>query len=256
MEKQKSIAILTGATGGLGYAFLKELCKEKVDEIWAIGRNKKRLEELVKEFGIIIVSLCLDLTKTEDINKFKELLIAEKPNIDFLINNAGIAQMKPTKDFTENEIENIIDLNCKAPALLTNFCLPYMKGGSKIINVCSASAFQPVPYLNLYASTKAFERSYSRALNAELKPLGITVTAACPNWIDTNMLIKEINGKKVKFKGIVSPEKVAKKAISDAKRGRDMSVCSLYVKCQHLNVKLMPQKLTMKIWKKSVKKYL
>ena len=71
--------------------------------------------------------------------------------------------------------------NFKAPVLLTNICLPYMHKGSRIINVCSASAFQPTPYLNLYASTKAFERSYSRALNVELKPLGITVTAACPS---------------------------------------------------------------------------
>lgn len=70
------------------------------------------------------------------------------------------------------------------------------------------------------------------------------------------MLVKEIKGKKVAFKGMVTPEKVAKTAIKDAKKGKDMSVCSLYVKCQHLNVKFMPQKLTMKIWMRMIKKYL
>lgn len=70
------------------------------------------------------------------------------------------------------------------------------------------------------------------------------------------MLTKEINGKKVKFSGIVSPQRVAEKAIKDAKNGKDMSVCSFFVKCQHINVKLMPQKTTMKIWMKSINKYL
>ena len=70
------------------------------------------------------------------------------------------------------------------------------------------------------------------------------------------VLKKEIKGVKVKFHGIVSPGRVAAKALKDAKKGKDMSVCSLYVKCQHLNVKLMPQKLTMKLWLNSIKKYL
>ena len=256
MGGSKRIAILTGATGGLGYAFLKELNKYGYDEIWAIGRNINRLKDLVEEFGNIIVPLCIDLTKTDEISRLSDVLKDQNPKVYMLINNAGIAQMKQSKDLTVEEIEKTIDLNCKAPIILTNICLPYMQKGSKIINVCSASAFQPVPYINLYASTKAFERSYSRALNVELKSLGITVTAACPSWIDTDMLVKEINGKKVKFKGLISPEKVAKTAIADAKNGKDMSVCSLYVKCQHLNVKFMPQKLTMKIWTKSIKKYL
>ena len=67
------------------------------------------------------------------------------------------------------------------------------------------------PFINLYAATKAFEHSYSRALNVELKPMGITVTTVSPRWVDTNMLAKEANGKKNKFHGIVSPNIVAKK---------------------------------------------
>ena len=93
-------------------------------------------------------------------------------------------------------------------------------------------------------------------MNAELKARGITVTAVCPSWVDTDLLTKEIKGVKVKFHGIVSPGRVAAKALKDAKKGKDMSVCSLYVKCQHLNVKLMPQKLTMELWLNSIKKYL
>lgn len=252
----RKIAIITGATGGIGRIFVRELAKESIDEIWVIGRNETRLLELKKELGEKIIPICKDLTNDADILSFSDLLKEQDPSVLWLVNNAGVARMAPTADFSVTEIKQTIDLNCKAPAELINICIPFMKKGAKILNVSSASAFQPVPYINLYAATKAFERSYSRALNSELKPYGITVTAVCPSWVDTEMLTKNINGKKVRFPGIVKPEKVVKKALKDAKKGRDMSVCSLYVKCQHLNVKLLPQKLTMKIWLQSIRKYL
>lgn len=131
-----------------------------------------------------------------------------------------------------------------------------MKSGSNILNISSASAFQPNPYINLYAASKAFERNYSRALNVELETTGITVTAVCPGWVDTEMLSQENNGQKIKFLGIVTAERVVKTALKDAQKKRDMSVCSLYVKCQHLNVKLLPQRIVMKIWTNSIRKYI
>lgn len=252
----KKIAIVTGASGGMGQVFVRELAKETLDEIWIIGRNEQRLLALKNEFGERIIPVCKDLTKNEDILSFSDLLKKQNPSVMWLVNNAGIARMAPSKEFSYSEIEQTIDLNCKAPAVLINICIPFMEKGAKILNISSASAFQPVPFINLYAATKAFERSYSRALNAELKSFGITVTAVCPSWVDTDMLSKEINGKKVRFPGIAAPERVVEKALKDAKKGRDMSICSLYVKCQHLNVKLLPQRLTMKIWLHGIKKYL
>lgn len=140
--------------------------------------------------------------------------------------------------------------------MLTQLCIPYMGEESRILQISSASAFQPNPYINLYAASKAFERNYSRALNVELKGTGITSIAVCPGWIDTELLQKEINGKTVRFPGIVSAKRVVKQAIRDAKRGKDMSVCSLYVKCQHVNVKLLPQRWVMKLWMAGLGKYL
>lgn len=250
------IAIITGASGGMGQIFVRELVKEDLDEVWVVGRNEQRLLALQNEFGERIKPVCKDLTKKEDLLSFTDLLQSQNLSVRWLINNAGIARMAPSREFPSAEIGQTIDLNCKAPAVLINLCIPYMEKGAKILNISSASAFQPVPYINLYAASKAFERSYSRALNTELKPCGITVTAVCPSWVDTDMLDREINGKRVRFPGIVAPEKVVKKALKDAKKGRDMSICSLYVKCQHLNVKLLPQKLTMKIWMHGIKDYL
>ncbi len=253
--EEKRIAIITGATGGIGGEFVKVLMDEALDEIWIIGRNQKRLLELQQQYGDTIIPICADLTDTEGRLAIKGLL-SEEISISYLINNAGMAQMLPSKDFSTEELEKTILLNCSAPVVLINYCIPYMKQGSKIINVSSAAAFQPVPFLNLYAATKAFEHHYSRALYREMKPMGITVTAVSPGWVDTNLLSREINGRKVKFPGMVSPIKVAKKAVKDAKRGKDISICSVYVKCQHIIVKLLPHRFIMKIWMHSIKKYL
>lgn len=110
-----------------------------------------------------------------------------KPIVKYLINNVSLAKMGSYKEFTVEEIENTINLNSKAPAILSNLCISYMKKGSCILNISSAAAFQPNPYINLYAASKAFERSYFRALNVEAQSLGITVTVACPGWMYTDI---------------------------------------------------------------------
>lgn len=252
----KRIAIITGATGGIGREFVRQVSGYELDEIWAIGRNEVKLKELSDTYGEKIVLVTADLSEISGIEKVERMLAEQKPEVRFLINNAGIAKMAACQTFSQEEMIRTIDVNCKAPVLLCNLCIPYMKQGSNILNIASASAFQPNPYINLYAASKAFERNYSRALNVELEGTGITVTAVCPGWVDTELLPKELNGKKVKYPGIVTAERVVRTALKDAEKKRDMSVCSLYVKCQHMNVKFMPQRLVMKIWTGAIKKYI
>lgn len=253
---RKKIAIITGATGGIGKEFTRLLVKEDLDEIWVVARNQEKLDLLKVEYGERIIPVSKDLANTKDLCKIGELLEDTKPVVQYLVNNASLAKMGSYKDFTVEEIENTINVNCKAPVVLSNLCLPYMEKGSCILNISSASAFQPNPYINLYAASKAFERSYSRALNVEVASLGITVTAVCPSWVDTEMLTKTINGHEVRFPGMVTAKQVAEKAVKDTKKGKDMSICSLYVRCQHVNVKLLPHKIVMKIWMNGMKKYL
>jgi short-subunit dehydrogenase len=253
---EKKIAIVTGASGGIGKEITKLLILEEVDEVWAVARNQEKLIALKRELGDKIIIISKDLSITEELISIGKMLEEQKPVIAFLINNAGIAKMGNYDDFAVKEIEDTIKINCSAPTILCTLCIPYMKKESRILNISSASSFQPLPYLNLYAASKVFDRAYSRALNIELKKKGISVTAVCPSWVDTDLLKKEVNGEKVKFPGIVSPEKVAKKALKDAKRGKDMSVCTLYVKYLHLLAKILPQKLSMKLWVKQIEKYI
>lgn len=252
----KRIAIITGASGGIGKEFTKLLLQEEVDEIWAIARNQEKLTALRNELGDKIVSVSKDLSKSTELLSIREMLNDQKPVIAYLINNAGLARMGSYQDFPTEEIEDTIHINCSAVAILCSLCIPYMVKGSRILNISSASSFQPLPYLNLYSATKVFERAYSRSLNIELRGTGITSTAVCPSWVDTDLLIKELNGKTIKFPGIVTSERVAIKALRDAKRGKDMSVCSLYVKYQHMLAKLFPQKAVMNTWVRRINKYI
>ena len=131
-----------------------------------------------------------------------------------------------------------------------------MGEGSHIINMASQSAFQPDPYINLYASSKAFCYSYSRALNVELKPKKISVTVVCPGWIKTDLLETQRNGAAVKFPHLAEADAVVRKAMKDVKRGKDVSVYSLYVKWQRLLVKIFPHRIVMKAWMKGIQAYI
>ena len=159
-------------------------------------------------------------------------------------------------EFSQGEIETHIMTHCTAMALLCNYCIPYMQKGSHIINMASQSAFQPVPYINLYASSKAFVRSYSRALNLELKRTGITSIVACPGWIKTEILETERNGLQIHFPAIALPDAVALKILTDAKKGKEVSIYGFYVKCMHVLAKIVPHKLVMKTWLKQIKEYI
>jgi len=254
---KKRTAIITGASGGLGKEFVALMASEKIDEIWCVARNIQKFNMIKEEYGDKITPFSFDLSKPESITSIREILKKEQPVIAYLINNAGIGEdLSLYKELSLEKVNSIIQVNCNAVASLCTICIPYMQEGSRILNISSQSSFQPVPYLNLYAATKVFVRSFTRALNFELKEAGIFATAVCPGWIDTEMLPKTLNGKKVKYPGLVSPKRVAIEALSDAKKKKDMSVCTSYVKYMHLLSKIFPQKTIMKTWVKSIKKLL
>lgn len=253
----KKTAIITGASGGIGKEFVALTVNEDIDEIWCVARSADRLNALKAEYGEKIRALPLDLSKQESIAEIDKLLKSESINVAFLINNAGIGEkLGSYKELSLEKSYETIQLNCSTVTALCLVCIPHMQRGSRIINLSSQSSFQPVPYINLYASTKAFVTSFTRALNVELKGTGITATAICAGWADTDMLPLELNGKRVKYPGLVSPAIVAAQGLADAKKGRDMSVCTPYVKYMRFLSKVFPHKAVMKTWVKSIRGYL
>ena len=151
----------------------------------------------------------------------------------------------------------MIDLNCKALVAMSQLTIPYMKRGSKILQLDSLSAFQPVPYLNVYGSSKSFVLSYSRALNRELKTKGIRVMSVNPGWVKTEFFdhaTKSSNDAITYFNVMYDAKDVIKTAIRDLyHKKKDVSIHGFQIKVQVLLVKLLPHKIVMEIWMRQQK---
>ena len=247
------IAIVTGATGDIGEEFVKSLLSE-TDQVWAVGRSENKLTSLKEKYGDKIVPVRVDLSDRDDIFSFCEKIESEKPEIRYLVNNAGVAKMKPVSDFTLEEISDMLDINDKAATLICRACIPYMVKGSYILNVASASAFQPNPYITLYSASKAYLLSFTRSLNVENE--NITCTAVCPGWVDTKMLPKQCDGKDIRYPGMTPASKVVEVALKDCHKGKDVSVCSFYFRYMRFLSKVTPHSIAMKMWVKAIRQYI
>lgn len=250
----KKIAIITGASSGMGRDFVTALDRdEKFDEIWVIARRAERLEILRDALRAPLRVLPMDLTAADSITRLCAQLEADKPNVAVLVNASGFGKFGRHDAFSLEETLGMIDLNCRALVAVTEVTLPYMQKGGRIYQLGSLSSFQPVPYLNVYAASKAFVLSYSRGLNVELKPRGIRVMAVCPGWVKTEFFDRAETGEKktvTYFNRIYESADVVKRALRDMKLGRDVSILGLPVRNQVRAVKLLPHKLIMSVWMK------
>lgn len=252
---KKRIAIVTGASGGLGKEFVRQMLQENLDEIWVVARNGAKLEKLRQECGDTVIPVTGDLSVPEGVHTVCGKLKEREPVVSYLINNAGTGKMETYAESSASEIERTIYLNCTAVALLSHACIPYMEAGSHIVNVASQASFQPLPFLTTYAATKAFVRNFTRALNVELRDKKIVATAVCPGWIKTDLLPNFSKGKSPEFPGQVTAASVATKAMKDVKKGRDMSVKTLNVKFLHVLAKIFPQRFACRVWLWYMKRY-
>ena len=244
------IAIVTWASSGLWKIFVDNLIKEKdLDQIRVLARSKDKLNELKTQYWDKIVPYTIDLSVHDEIIKFSKKLKKEKYEIKYLVNNAWYGKFWASDEIPLEDSLNMIDLNIKAVVSMCYICTPFMHKWDHIINIASVASFQPLPYMNDYAATKAFVKSYSRALNQELKKSWISVTAVCPIWMKTNfMKVGDIWLKKAPtvYKPTVDPEKVVKKAILDAKKWKDISLYSRYSKWMRFLSSILPDKWLMK----------
>ena len=250
------IAVITGASSGMGREFVIQLCQEKqFDEVWVIARRTDRLESLRNEVNTKIRPISLDLTKEESIREYQSLLEAEKPVVDVLVNASGVGRFGAFADMDTETLYRMIDLNSKAYVGMTHATRPYLQKGSEVYQLDSLSSFQPVPYICVYGATKAFVLSFSRALNVELKSRGIRMMAVCPGWVKTEFFDHAVKDDTITYYNkFFTPEQVIRRALRDMKKGKDVSVCGFSIRAQVLLTKLLPHRTVMKIWCRQQKK--
>jgi short-subunit dehydrogenase len=252
----KKIAVITGASSGMGREFVLQLDRDaSFDELWVIARRREPLEALDKETRATVRAIPLDLTKKESIDEYRALLEAEKPEISVLVNAGGFGRFGKFADMPLDVLMEMIELNDKALVAMTHVSLPYMKDGGQIYQLGSLSSFQPVPYIGVYGASKSFVLSFSRALNVELKGRGIRVMAVCPGWVKTAFFDRAVTDDTITYYNrYYTAEQVVTRALRDMKKGKDVSVCGLPIRNQVRMVKMLPHKLVMKIWCRQQKK--
>ncbi len=247
------IAIITGASSGLGKEFAKQIDERKVcDEIWLVARREDRLNALSETLSTDCRVFPLDLTEPSSIDSLARAVEKSGAEIEYLVNAAGFGKFGNYDEVGRDDVRGMIDLNARALADVTIALLPYARKGTHIIEIASISAYLPLENMSVYAATKAFALSFSYSLREELKPRKITVTAVAPGWIDTEFAAVAHNGESANgpksLRPMTTPDKVVEKALRDAEKNKPVSILGLTWKGMHVLSKLYPKSLAMAFW--------
>ena len=243
------IAVITGASAGLGREFVRQLEENfpEVECVWLVARSADKLEAAAKELkraGAKIVPL--DLCDEGSFRLLAEKLEAEKPDVRLLVNNVGCGYLGNVGETDAALQTRMVDLNVRALTAVTHLVLPYMGRGSRIVNVSSIASFCPNPRMTVYSSTKAYVSSFNRGLSVEVKDKGITVTAVCPGPMATEFLdIGGIAGNSKTFDTLpyCDPVKVVKGTYAAALKGRTVHTPKGFYKFYRVLAKILPQRL-------------
>ena len=228
------IAIITGASSGIGAEFSRRLDSYGLDSIWLIARRTDRLEELASSLKTPTRIFSVDLTDRAGLDSFISIIQTERPEIGYLVNCAGFGKFGLTWELPQDITRSMIDLNVTALVSVTSACIPYIRDGGHIIELDSLSAYIAMYDLNVYASTKAFVRHFCSGLRYELKDRHISVTEVSPGWVRTDFIqitMTEHDAPAKVFKSTVSKEDVVEKALRAADKGRARSICGFKNRC-------------------------
>jgi short-subunit dehydrogenase len=244
-------ALITGASSGIGEAFARKLASLGRN-VFLVARSEDKLISLCNELGrtnsIRAQYLPLDLSQPDAPEKLFAEIERRGLTVDLLVNNAGIGALD---DFAEIDLSrqlNMVDLNIKALVDLTYRFLQPMRQRKQgaIINVASTAGFQPVPFMAIYAATKAFVLNFSEALWEENRLHGINVMALCPGVTETNFFAAS-DMEHPRMRVAQSPEDVVETALRGLTRRKSLTISGwtnfLLVEAE----RFMPRSLILKL---------
>jgi hypothetical protein len=227
-------ALITGATGGIGYEFA-DICASKGINLVLVGRNESKLEKIasdfVKKYTVSVTKVTADLSDPDSPQTVYDAVQKEELTIDYLINNAGFGDFGMFTETDWAKEQAMMQVNMTTLVQLTKLFLPKMinNGSGAVMNLASTAAFQPGPLMAVYYATKSFVLSFSEAIGYELKGTGVTVTALCPgptrSGFQKHSNIEE--SKLVKDKKLPTAREVAEFGVEAMLEGKPVAIHGL-----------------------------
>ncbi len=245
-----NIVIITGASSGIGREFVyqMDLAFDSVDEFWLVSRSKEKLTQIAGSLRHQSRIFPMDVTNNVQLERLETAVRKNKARVRMLVNCAGYGIMGAFAEQDRKEETGMIRVNCEALTNITHRMIPYMRPGSRIIQMASCAAFLPQPNFAVYAASKAYVLRFSQALGTELRKKGIYVTSVCPGPVDTPFFeTAERHGKTLAIKKytMVSADQVVAKALSDSLHKKSKSVYSLPIKGVELLAKVVPHDIAL-----------
>ncbi|WP_051633412.1 SDR family NAD(P)-dependent oxidoreductase [Thermonema rossianum] len=243
---EKSYALITGASQGIGLAIAHELAARGVS-LLLVALPDVHLEQSCAELKrkyphIDVQALPADLTREEDIRAVAERCYREQWRLRYLINNASMGFTGPYESYSYEFYEKVLHLNVMATARLTRLLLPLLRDHTPayILNMASMAAYFQMPYKVLYSSSKAFVYHFSLALREELRGSGVSVTVVCPGGVLTNPDVRRTIERLGRLGAAFSlePQQVARSAVRAMLQGKSEHVpgfwVAMYARLRHL----------------------
>ncbi len=249
----KDIALVTGASSGLGAEFARQLAAMNYDLV-LVARSTDALQaladELQQKHGAQSIVLACDLSQPHAAQSLYNELQKRRVSLSLLVNNAGFGALGPCTDLSLEDQRQMIQVNVTTLTELTRLVLPSMlraKNG-RILNVASTAAFQPGPLMAVYYATKAYVLSFSLALSEETRGTGVTVTCLCPGPTRTGFAERAHMQKTQLFRfGVMDAASVVRTGIRACLRGRPLVTAGLTNKIGTFCTRLIPRMMAARI---------
>lgn len=252
-SSEHETALVTGASGGLGYEFAAILAAQGYDLV-LVARNEKKLkairDELEKTYGIRVFVCPADLSEKDAAEEVFGFTKQNGLNVDVLINNAGVGDSGSFAESDWGRQYRMVQLNVSALMQMTHCFIGSMieRGNGKILNISSVAAFCAGPCMSIYYASKAFVRSFSEAVSEEVEGSGVTVTCFCPGPTSTGFekAASMKNGARM-FRHAADAHEVAEAGIHAMQKGKTLAYCGAFTRIAGFGSRFLPRSWTRKM---------
>ena len=211
----EKIAIVTGASAGIGRAIAERLAQEGATVVVNYGKSADKAKAVVAEIeskGGKAVAVQADMSKIADVRRLVRETVQRFGRLDILVNNAGMVTFRPLLETTEQEFDQIFALNAKGPYFAMQEAAKVIEDGGRIVNISTDGTHMSFAGVTAYLGSKAALEQFTKGLTLELAPKGVTVNTVSPGFTDTAMMpdaFRETGAQMSPLKRLGTPQDIA-----------------------------------------------